>query len=86
MFGEKQWRELGTRIDTWKNSLRNVLSALRRAQVEAEAQKEREMQELERRMQNVNTGDGQRRDRRGGHQQQQPPQPSQQHQRKEDDD
>lgn len=86
VFGEKQWRELGTRIDTWKNSLRNVLSALRRAQVEAEAQKEREMQELERRMQNVNTGDGQRRDRRGGHQQQQPPQPSQQHQRKEDDD
>ncbi len=81
VFGEKQWRELGTRIDTWKHSLRNVLAALRRSQAEAEVQKERELQELERKMQNTGMGDGgQRRDRRGPQQQHQ-----HQPQRKEDD-
>ncbi len=78
VFGEKQWRELGTRIDKWKSSLRSVLSTVQRAQAEAETQKERELQELERRTQNINIGEGGqqgggglRRDRRGGGQQQQ---------------
>jgi len=87
VFGEKQWRELGTRVDAWKHSLRDVLSAIRRSQNEAEAQKEREQQEMERRLQNANLGEGgqqggsgggQRRDRRQQQQQQQ--------QRREDDD
>ncbi|CAK7201429.1 hypothetical protein SEUCBS139899_004133 [Sporothrix eucalyptigena] len=53
VFGEKQWRELGTRIDQWRNSLSSVLSVLRRQQAEAEAAKEREAQELERKLANA---------------------------------
>jgi len=70
VFGDKQWRELGTRVDTWRSTLRNVLGVIRRQQAEVEAQKEREQQDMERKMQNLNAGDGgqqggQRRDRRG---------------------
>ncbi|OAA61200.1 pci domain containing protein [Niveomyces insectorum RCEF 264] len=94
VFGEKQWRELGTRIDQWRGSLRNVLTVLRRQQAEVEAQKEREAQELERKMTNAGLheggghggfggGGGQQGYRRGGgggggHQQRQPYQQRQQ--------
>ncbi|CAK7263774.1 hypothetical protein SEPCBS57363_000740 [Sporothrix epigloea] len=54
VFGEKQWRELSTRIDQWRNSLSSVLSVLRRQQAEAAAAKDREAQELERKL--ANTG------------------------------
>ena len=53
VFGEKQWRELGTRIDQWRNSLSSVLSVLRRQQAEAAAAKDREAQELERKLANA---------------------------------
>ncbi|CAK7274147.1 hypothetical protein SEPCBS119000_006018 [Sporothrix epigloea] len=50
VFGEKQWRELSTRIDQWRNSLTSVLSVLRRQQAEAAAAKDREAQDLERKL------------------------------------
>ncbi|CAK7232428.1 hypothetical protein SBRCBS47491_008265 [Sporothrix bragantina] len=53
VFGEKQWRELGTRIDQWRNSLSSVLTVLRRQQAEAVAAKDREAQELERKLANA---------------------------------
>ncbi|KIN04009.1 hypothetical protein OIDMADRAFT_40122 [Oidiodendron maius Zn] len=48
VFGEKQWREVATRIDTWKNTLRTVKEVISRERQQAEMQKEREMHEVER--------------------------------------
>jgi translation initiation factor 3 subunit M len=48
VFGEKQWREVATRLDQWKASLRAVKEVISRERQQAEAQKEREMQEAER--------------------------------------
>ncbi|CZR50835.1 probable eukaryotic translation initiation factor 3 subunit M [Phialocephala subalpina] len=48
VFGEKQWREIATRLDQWKASLRAVKEVISRERQAAEAQKEREMQEAER--------------------------------------
>jgi translation initiation factor 3 subunit M len=50
VFGEKQWREVATRLDTWKESLRGVLDVVRRERQQADVQKEREMHDLERKM------------------------------------
>ncbi|EFX01820.1 pci domain containing protein [Grosmannia clavigera kw1407] len=58
VFGEKQWRELGTRLDQWRGSLRSVLAVLRRQQAEADAQREREAQELERKLAGASLGAG----------------------------
>lgn len=68
VFGEKQWRELGTRIDQWRGSLTSVLSVLRRQQAEVESQKEREAQELERKLASasIDGPSGGRDQRRGG--------------------
>ena len=89
VFGEKQWRELQTRCDAMKNSLKKVLVVLEQAQADAAAQRQRDQQEIERKLQNLNAGDGaqqgggQRRDRRGP---QQPQQPQQQQRTRNDDD
>ncbi len=48
VFGEKQWREVATRLDQWKASLRAVKEVIGRERQQAEAQKEREMQEADR--------------------------------------
>lgn len=48
VFGEKQWREVATRLDSWKESLRGVLEVVRRERQAAEKQKEHEMKEIER--------------------------------------
>lgn len=48
VFGEKQWRELGTRIDTWRHSLRNVLTVVRKQQAEMVTQAQREQREAQR--------------------------------------
>ncbi len=53
VFGEKQWRELGDRIDSWRVVLRNVATTLRKEQANAEAQKKRELDELERKVANA---------------------------------
>lgn len=48
VFAEKQWREVATRVDTWKESLKNVLVVIRREKAAAEEQKQREAHEAER--------------------------------------
>lgn len=56
VFGQKQYQELATRVDHWKTTLQNVLGVLRQEQTNAKAQKERETQELERKMANAGMG------------------------------
>ena len=51
VFAEKQWREVATRVDTWKESLRNVLQVIKREKAAAEEQKQREEHEAERKAQ-----------------------------------
>lgn len=65
VFSEKQWRELGDRIDSWRSVLRNVAITLRKEQANAEAQKKREQDDLERKMVNASVGGGMG-DARGG--------------------
>ena len=50
VFGEKQWREVATRLDQWKESLRAVKEVISRERQSAETQKEREMHEAERKI------------------------------------
>ncbi|KAF7564086.1 hypothetical protein G7046_g16 [Stylonectria norvegica] len=50
VFGQKQYQELATRVDHWRSTLQNVLSVLRQEQSNAKAQKDREAQELERKI------------------------------------
>ncbi|KUI56608.1 Eukaryotic translation initiation factor 3 subunit M [Cytospora mali] len=58
VFGDKQWRELQSRIDVWKTTINHVHTVLRAQQLEAEKQKERAQQELEKKLSNVGMGDG----------------------------
>jgi translation initiation factor 3 subunit M len=60
VFGEKQWREVATRIDTWKSSLQSVKEIIRRERQAAEAQKEREMHEVERKTAGLSMATGRR--------------------------
>lgn len=48
VFGEKQWREVATRLEQWKMSMRAVKEVISRERQAAEAQKEREMHEADR--------------------------------------
>jgi len=74
VFGEKQWRELGTRVDQYKAVVDNLLAVIRRQQAEAVTAKEREQADIERRLANVgidgepssNRGMGGERGNRGG--------------------
>lgn len=50
VFGEKQWREVATRLDQWKESLRMVKEIIGRERQQAEIQKERDMHEVERKL------------------------------------
>ena len=50
VFGEKQWREVATRLDQWKESLRAVKEVISRERQAAETQKEREAHEVERKV------------------------------------
>ncbi|KAK7745030.1 hypothetical protein SLS53_003265 [Cytospora paraplurivora] len=58
VFGEKQWRELQSRIDVWKTTINHVHGVLRAQQLEAEKQKERAQQELEKKLSGAGFGDG----------------------------
>jgi translation initiation factor 3 subunit M len=63
VFGEKQWREVATRLDTWKESLQSVLEVVKRERQAAEIQKEREMHEVDRKAAGQSgMGGGRRRD------------------------
>ena len=59
VFGQKQYQELSTRVDHWRSTLQNVLGVLKQEQANAKAQKERELQELERKLANATVGGGQ---------------------------
>ncbi|RSL38245.1 hypothetical protein CEP52_000611 [Fusarium oligoseptatum] len=59
VFGQKQYQELATRVDHWRSTLQNVLSVLRQEQANAKAQKEREIQDLERKVANAGLGGNQ---------------------------
>lgn len=69
VFGQKQYQELATRVDHWRSTLQSVLGVLRQEQVNAKTQREREAQELERKLANTNVGGGQ-----GGRREQRQPQ------------
>lgn len=53
VFAEKQWRELGTRVDQYKTVVDNLLAVIRRQQAEAHAAAEREQADLERKLANA---------------------------------
>lgn len=76
VFGEKQWRELGTRIDQFKSVVDRLTGIVHKAKADVEAQREREQQELERKLANAGISGGQ-----GGDRRRQPPK-----QRTDDDD
>ena len=44
VFGENQWREVASRLETWKGSLRNVLAVIRSQKEEFVREKEAEIQ------------------------------------------
>lgn len=56
VFGQKQYQELATRVAHWRTTLQSVLGVLRQEQVNAKTQKERETQEIERKLANVGMG------------------------------
>ncbi|KAK4141605.1 uncharacterized protein C8A04DRAFT_13972 [Dichotomopilus funicola] len=56
VFGEKQWRELATRVGQYKSTVDQLLQVLRKAQSDVDSQREREQLELERKLANANIG------------------------------
>ncbi|KAG5979646.1 hypothetical protein E4U55_004930 [Claviceps digitariae] len=78
VFGQKQYQELSTRVDHWRATLQNVLDVLRQEQANAKAQKEREAQDLERKLNNAGMGGA----NQGGNRRQQ----NQQRERNDNDD
>lgn len=65
VFGQKQWREVGTRVDGWIDNIKQVLSTVRAQRQAAEEQKMREMHEVERKMAGLSGMGGGRRDGKG---------------------
>lgn len=62
VFGEKQWRQLGDLVDTWRDTLQKVAATLRKEQAGLEAQKKRDLEEAERKLANTSaSGPGDRR-------------------------
>ncbi|KAA6412128.1 MAG: eukaryotic translation initiation factor 3 subunit M [Lasallia pustulata] len=57
VFGEKQWQEVQGRLDTWRSSLEGVLAVVRAEREKVIREKERELREVEGRL-NGNTGMG----------------------------
>ncbi|GAP86034.1 putative eukaryotic translation initiation factor 3 subunit M [Rosellinia necatrix] len=65
VFGEKQWRQLGDLVDTWRETLAKVATTLRKEQAGLEAQKKRDLEEVERKLANTGVGSGPGERRRG---------------------
>ncbi len=53
VFGEKQWRQLGDLVDTWRDTLNKVATTLRKEQAGLETQKKRDLEEAERKLANT---------------------------------
>ncbi|KAJ6781215.1 hypothetical protein PWT90_09502 [Aphanocladium album] len=64
VFGQKQYQELATRVDHWRSTLNNVLGVLHQEQANAKTARERETQELERKLANANNSSGNQGERR----------------------
>ncbi|KAI9808236.1 MAG: hypothetical protein M1825_004693 [Sarcosagium campestre] len=47
VFGEKQWRELDSRLETWKESLHGVLQVVRAGREQVEAERQRESRQID---------------------------------------
>ncbi|MCJ1334458.1 hypothetical protein MMC10_011169 [Thelotrema lepadinum] len=47
VFGEKQWKEVASRLDTWRNSLEGVLGVIRQEREKILREKEREIRDIE---------------------------------------
>lgn len=58
VFGEKQWREVATKLDQWKESLKTIKEIISRERQAASAYEEREMHELERKLTGAGLGMG----------------------------
>ncbi|EGX96764.1 eukaryotic translation initiation factor 3 subunit M [Cordyceps militaris CM01] len=56
VFGQKQYQELANRVDHWRATLNNVLTVLKQEQSAAKTARERETQELERKLTSATTG------------------------------
>lgn len=85
VFSQTQYRELANRVDHWRSTLQNVLGVLRQEQANAKQQREREAQELERKMNGASLGN----DRQGGdrrRQQREPREPREPRERNDNDD
>ncbi|TGJ87968.1 hypothetical protein E0Z10_g742 [Xylaria hypoxylon] len=62
VFGEKQWRQVGDLVDTWRDTLNKVTATLRKEQAGLETQKKRDVEEVERKLANTSiSGPGERR-------------------------
>ena len=58
VFGEKQWTEVQSRLDTWRSSLEGVLAIVRQEREKVLREKERELKEVESRIINGGSGAG----------------------------
>lgn len=66
VFGEKQWRELATRVDQFKLVVDRLVTVVRKAQSEVDTQRGRDQAELERKLGNAGISDRQVGERRRG--------------------
>jgi len=58
VFGEKQWTEVQGRLDTWRSSLEGVLAVVRQEREKVIREKDRELKELESRINGGGSGAG----------------------------
>lgn len=86
VFSQTQYRELANRVDHWRSTLQNVLVVLRQEQANAKAQREREVQEIERKLNGVGMGGERNQERRRTHQQREPREPREPRERNDNDD
>jgi len=66
VFGEKQWTEVQGRLDTWRTSLMGVLEVVRSERIKMATERERELRELEGRVNGGGGGGGMGRGMGGG--------------------
>lgn len=58
VFGEKQWTEVQGRLDTWRGSLNGVLEVVRSERIKMAGERERELREMEGRVNGGGAGGG----------------------------
>lgn len=58
VFGEKQWTEVAGRLDTWRSSLEGVLGVVRQEREKMILEKQRELREMENKLNNPSSAGG----------------------------